>query len=279
MITTFDHVIVLVRDIETAVRSFEDAGFQVTRRDDEGAHIAEHRLVCFADGSYLELYAFHRDDPEAAKHRWFKYDEAGEGLADYSVTTTDLRGLLAQAGDRGLPHTPFAEGGKRRADGPEWTLRMSALGIGAGRPELPFVLEDVTPREIRVPRTDPHRNGATAIAAVTILTDDPDAAASGLALLTGCDTPRRESHPEGQSTVYSFGERSIALLEPREGTEAAARLAAVGPVVHEVTLAVGALDATTPSAHTTALDPAQIHGVRLVLAGAAGAAGAAATRS
>lgn len=265
MITTFDHVIVLVEDIETAARSFTEAGFHVTDREDEGAHIAEHRLVCFHDGSYLELYAFHRDDPEAAKHRWFEYDKAGEGFADYSITTTDLRGLLARAAELELPHTPFAEGGKRRTDGQEWTLRMSALGIGAGRPELPFVLEDVTPREIRVNGTAPHRNGASAIAAVTLVTGDPGAAAAGLTLLTGCDAPRRGEHPEGELTVYPFGDRSIALLEPRAGTGAAARLAAVGPVVHEVTLATGALGSATGT--STALDPARLHGSRLFLAG------------
>ncbi|WP_148046248.1 VOC family protein [Nocardioides marmoriginsengisoli] len=258
MITTFDHVIVLARDIEECARSFGAAGFAVTTREDEGGHIAEHRLVCFPDGSYLELYAFDRDNPDARSHRWFRYDELGEGFCDYSVTTTDLQGVVDAAEAAGIPSSGFAEGGKKRLDGEEWILRMTALGVGVAGPELPFVLEDVTPRAVRVSGTAPHANGATGISSVTIATADPASAHVGLAMLTGCSDPVRSERADGAVTSYRFGAREIRLLVPAAGTDAARRLAEAGPVVYEIEVA---------GAEAGLLDPASVHAARIVLSG------------
>lgn len=257
MITTFDHVIVLARDIVECARSFENAGFSITTREDEGAHVAEHRLVCFPDGSYLELYAFDRDNPEARSHRWFPYAELGEGHCDYSVTTSDLQGVLAAADAVGLPNSGFAEGGKKRLDGQEWILRMTMLGLGITRPELPFVLEDVTPRGIRVSGTVPHPNGATGIRSVTVVTDDPDAAHDGLALLTGCSDPVRRETEKGVVVTYPYGPREIRLLVPTPGTAAALRLQQAGPVVYEVEVAAASSGGL--------IDPARLHQARVIL--------------
>ncbi|WGX95827.1 VOC family protein [Nocardioides sp. L-11A] len=257
MITTFDHVIVLARDIEECARSFAAAGFAVTHREDEGGHIAEHRLVCFPDGSYLELYAFDRDNDQARAHRWFPYDELGEGFCDYSVSTADLRGVVAAATAAGVANSGFAEGGKKRVDGEEWVLRMTMLGLGVAGPELPFVLEDVTPRGVRVSGTAGHDNGATGIRAVTVVTGDPAPAHAGLVLLTGCSEPARSEDANGTVVAYPFGPREIRLLVPAAGTEAARRLEAAGPVVHEIEIASGT--------DRGLLDPGGLHAARIVL--------------
>jgi len=258
MITAFDHVIVLTEDIEQCALAFEKAGFAVTNREDEGTHIAEHRLVCLPDGSYLELYAFHRELEAAHEHRWFPFDEkGGAGFCDYSVTTTDMAGLIEAADAAGVAHTPMGQGGKRRLDGEEWILQLSMFGLGVTGPELPFVLADVTPRSVRVNGTAPHPNGAQAIRAVTVVTTDPEPARAGLSLLTGAEPVERET-PEGRLVGYAFGDREIRLLVPAAGTPAAARLAQVGPVVYEIEIA-------TTGARTGLIDPAEVSQARIVL--------------
>jgi hypothetical protein len=242
MITTFDHVIVLAEDIEQCALAFEKAGFAVTNREDEGDHVAEHRLVCLPDGSYLELYSFHRELDAAQEHRWFPYAEkGGEGFCDYSVTTSDMPAVLAAADAAGVPHTAMGQGGKKRLDGEEWLLQLSMFGLGISGPELPFVLADVTPRSVRVNGTEPHPNGAQAIVSVTVATRNPDSARAGLSVLTGSE-PAESQSPEGRLLTYAFGDRSIRLLVPAEGSAAAARVAQVGPVVYEIQVSTSGPD-------------------------------------
>jgi hypothetical protein len=196
--------------------------------------MADYRLICFVDGSYLELYAFRPPIDAGKGHRWFPYAEVGEGLCDYSVATADLDGLLARVDASGLRHAPVEEGGRARLDGMEFKLRALRLGLGATTPALPFVVEDVTPRRVRVSGDTVHANRATGVQSVTVVTDDPDGAHDGLALLTGCTAPTAADHDDGMVRRYPFGDREIRVLVPREGSDGWKRLEQVGPVLYEI---------------------------------------------
>lgn len=272
MIEAFDHVAVLVADADAAAVSFTAAGFTVAHRENEGGgDYAQRRIVSFHDDSYIELLSFNHEVPAARRHSWYRLDPAGEGFADYSIATDDVADLVARADLAGFAHTPVIEEHRRRLDGTEWAVRGSGFGIFGtptdGRPEYPFVLEDLTAHGIRSDGPREHPNGASGITRVTIVTDDPDSAHPGLAFFTGCTDPLVEAHPEGSVLIYPSGPLSVALLAPRAGSGAASRLAAVGPVVHEVTLSSDRGSGTSP----LTLDTALTHGARFVLAPAGAA--------
>ena len=58
-----DHVVVVLPALGPAVEAFAAAGFTVTPGGRHDALPTENALVCFADGSYLELLAAR--DPSA----------------------------------------------------------------------------------------------------------------------------------------------------------------------------------------------------------------------
>jgi hypothetical protein len=137
-------------------------GFTVTPGGEHSDGATHNALITFADGSYLEIVAF-RDLDRAPTHRWWKIAADGGGLADFALLSDDLAADSAALAE--LVKTPPKDGGRIRPDGVELKWRTAVL-----KAPLPFVIEDLTARELRVPggAATEHANGATGIAAVTI---------------------------------------------------------------------------------------------------------------
>jgi catechol 2,3-dioxygenase-like lactoylglutathione lyase family enzyme len=97
MITSIDHVVILVEDLDEGVRQYRDLGFTVTPG---GKHprFTHNALVSFDDGSYLELIAFWETaDPaqDAEMHRWQNHLAHRGGLIDYAIALAPLEDDLA----------------------------------------------------------------------------------------------------------------------------------------------------------------------------------------
>jgi hypothetical protein len=162
MLRQLDHVVLVARDLKTAIADHRRRGFTVTPGGEHADGVTHNALITFADGSYLELVAF-RDLDRALTHRWWKVAADGGGLADFALLSDDLAADTAALGD--LVKTPPKDGGRIRPDGVELRWRTAVL-----KAPLPFVIEDITARELRVPggAAAQHANGAIGIAAVTI---------------------------------------------------------------------------------------------------------------
>jgi catechol 2,3-dioxygenase-like lactoylglutathione lyase family enzyme len=162
MLRQLDHVVVVVRNLQAAIDDYRRRGFTVTPGGEHADGITHNALVPFADGSYLELVAFH-DRSQSLTHRWWKIATEGGGLADFALLSDDLDADSAALGE--LVESHPRQGGRIRPDGVELKWRTALL-----RAPLPFVIEDVTPRELRVPggAAADHANGATGIASVIV---------------------------------------------------------------------------------------------------------------
>jgi catechol 2,3-dioxygenase-like lactoylglutathione lyase family enzyme len=62
VLNRLDHLVILVRDLDQAVREYEVLGFTVTPGGEHADGLTRNALIPFRDGSYLELVAFL--DPE-----------------------------------------------------------------------------------------------------------------------------------------------------------------------------------------------------------------------
>ena len=157
-----DHVVFVARDLAAAVEDYTRQGFTVTPGGEHAGGVTHNALVCFADGSYLELVAFRRPDPT---HRWWSHAASG-GFADFAVLSDDLAQDLSALKD--LVVREAAEGGRTRPDGVSLRWRAAFL-----RPPLPFLIEDLTPRDLRVPGGDAtrHANGVTGATLVVAARD------------------------------------------------------------------------------------------------------------
>lgn len=163
MLQGIDHIVIVVNDLEQAAKDYEQLGFTVVPggKHPVGSH---NSLISFADGSYIEIIAFYR---EALDHRWWDPLQKGERFVDFCMQTNDLQGDTKKLRAAGVAINDPVPWSRTRPDGYELKWLLS-LVQGSHRGVAPFLIQDVTPREERIPQTFNHKNGATGIGTVTV---------------------------------------------------------------------------------------------------------------
>jgi hypothetical protein len=202
VIRGIDHVVLVVLDLDEAMRAHRERGFTVTPGGEHAGGLTHNALIGFADGSYLELLAFHNVDVARGKHSWQPIAARGGGWADFALSTGDINADAAALAD--LLVRPVESGGRTRPDGAAVNWKLARL-----RSPLPFLIEDVTPRTTRVPHGDSatHTNGITRIAQVVIGTADVARARSDYERL----------RQRGAPAIQIVGAERDALLDVRFG--------------------------------------------------------------
>ncbi|MBI4609661.1 MAG: VOC family protein [Candidatus Rokubacteria bacterium] len=253
MLLGIDHIVVVVPDLEAAVRSYASLGFTVVPggRHPIGTHNA---LIAFADGSYLELIAFYEAN---AEHRWWAPLQKGGGLVDFCMRTDDLRGDTAafrQAGANIEDPKPLT---RVRPDGYKLSWVLS-IPHGPHRGVAPFLIEDETPREERVPRESVHPNRVTGIGTVTVAVDNVATVRGWYAAILradGREVERAEVDAAGERFV--IGPHVFDFVAPRgPGSPVARWISTRGSSPYAATL-------TTTSGKKRSLDEAKTLGARL----------------
>lgn len=168
MIRNIDHVIFVVLDLAAAVAEHRERGFTVTPGGEHVGGLTHNALVGFQDGSYLELIAFHDLAAAHGKHGWAPIAERGGGWADFALLSSNFRHDVAALSD--LVARPPEEGGRLRPDGIAIAWRLARL-----QEPLPFIIEDLTARELRVPGGDAakHANKTTGVASIVLGATNP----------------------------------------------------------------------------------------------------------
>lgn len=253
-------MVILVRDLQSAMRAYQDLGFQVTYGG-EHPGISHNALVPFQDGSYLELFAFLR--PEGfAGHRWSPLLETGGGLIDFALQVSDMDETVERIRARGLPYE-WIDGGRRRPDGEMLAWRTAELMHGVVG-EMPFLIEDVTPRSQRVPVGDAVRHPieVTGVRGIVIAVHDLGQVAEAYAKLLGALPPQIEIDERlGAETMsYSVGAQRI-ILARASGPESpiAAHVQRWGNGPYQIVLAAN----SSRSADRIEIEP--VDGARIVI--------------
>lgn len=220
-----DHLVVLVRDLDGATRDYERLGFRVTPGGAHADGLTENALVPFADGTYLELVRFvDPDDDRDNVWGWRPSAASGGGLIDFCAASDDLEATTGALLRAGLDVEGPEEGGRTRPDGRGIRWLVARLPA-SGRP-LPFLIQDLTERGLRVPSgpETEHPNGATGIAGLRVAVPDLRDAARLYGALAG--------RPVSGDTAR-LGECDVRLVGLKAGEGAAGprafRLAGVDP--------------------------------------------------
>lgn len=215
MIQGIDHLVILVDDLETGIANYRELGFTVTPggKHPRGTHNA---LLTFEDGAYLELIAFW--EPDYTEHRWHRHQSTGGGLIDHALGTDSLQEQIADANLRGIPYRGPVDGARTRPDGVELVWKIGHAQIEDHG--LPFLIEDVTHRELRVPAGDAakHANGVTGIDRLIVAVRDLDDTAGKYAALVGSE-PGAGGEPtaldqETKAVTLKAGRHTIELHQP-----------------------------------------------------------------
>ncbi len=232
-----DHVILLVEDLDRASADIASSGFTVQDRADTKHGTTRFRFVTFEDGSYILITAFTSPDA-AAGHRLGPVLAEKTGWADYSFAVADLDAAAQRAAAAGATLGAVHDVRNVVASGEEWALRLLVAGHGAsGDDALPFLIQDVVGRNVRIPAARPHANGALGIAEIRVSAPDPAATSARLGALAGSSVTAgpsgRFSLPVGSCTVTvapaaaglagarRTGGMASAVLRCRAGSKAA----------------------------------------------------------
>jgi len=180
--------VILVSDLDSAAASYQRLGFAVTPGGEHADGLTRNALIPFGDGSYFELVSFlNPEDPTDNIWGW-RGILPREGLIDYCVASDDLESDVRRLDSLGFGVDGPEEGGRRLPD--DVKIRWRSARMRQEGRLLPFLIEDLTPRELRVPSglAAEHPNGATGVVRLEISAPDVEEAASSLAMLLATET-------------------------------------------------------------------------------------------
>ena len=177
MIHAIDHVVIVVQDLAAAMRDYAALGFTVTSGGTHADGQTHNALVAFADGVYLELIAFVQP-AQPSSHYWWPRLAEGEGIEDFCLLSDDLIGDAARWQAAGLAVQGPSAGGRQRPDGQQLRWQTVRFAQASGAATLPFVIQDATPRTLRVPsgaatahNLTPERMPVTRLMGLRVVTD------------------------------------------------------------------------------------------------------------
>ena len=210
MFKGIDHLIIAVNDLDQATNDYRQLGFTVVPGGQHpvGSHNA---LVAFEDGSYLELVAFYR---EALDHRWWEPLKKGERLVDYCMQTDDLAGDTRKLRGCGVAINDPVPWSRIRPDGLELEWMLS-LVTGSHRGVAPFLIQDATPREERIPRQWSHANGAMGIGTLSVVVGELAKVDHWFQTILGrAPQPVADDALEVQGLCFTVGPHKIEFMMP-----------------------------------------------------------------
>jgi catechol 2,3-dioxygenase-like lactoylglutathione lyase family enzyme len=252
---SIDHLVVVVPELDAAAASYRALGFTAVPggRHPVGTH---NVLIAFQDGAYLELIAFYEMN---AEHRWWEPLQCGGGLVDFCLQTDDLPAdvqALRAAGAHIDDPTPLT---RRRPDGYQvrWVLSIPRRGH---RGVAPFLIQDETPREERVPRETRHANGVTGIGTVTVaVTDLPTVRHWYAALLGQPGEDVERADVAGTGVRFTIGRHTFDFVAP------ASPASPLRPWLHDRGPSPYAATLRAAPPASAILDPAKTFGARFAI--------------
>ena len=211
MIHAIDHIVFAAPELESLSASFKSLGFTVVGggRHPIGSY---NNLIGLQDGAYIELLSFYEDSPQ--HYWWDAVHERGGGLIDFCMRTDDVRADYAVFQAQGVEMSPLVGLSRVRVDGYQlaW-LNNEVYGPYQGL--IPFVIEDETPREERVPKEKHHANGVTGIDRITLATSDLELARRIIGTALGqAGEPVHDVNLKASGVLFQAGRHRLEYLKP-----------------------------------------------------------------
>lgn len=204
-----DHVTIAGRDLKDLRERFAAAGIRTEYGGKHTNGLTEMALASFADGSYLELMAAQDPKAGAPSHYWGKFIDGNAGPCAWAIASTDIDA------DAKLYGGQITAGGRKRPDGTELAWRTLSIGGGVQGTFFPFLIQDVTARELRAypsgKATMPEEGG---VAAVYIAVRNLEGAIAQYRKLFHLPEPARSEDASLGANLATFTGTPIVLAAP-----------------------------------------------------------------
>jgi len=208
-----DHVTVAGSDLALLQRAFAEAGLPT---DYGGLHsngVTHMALLGFEDGSYLELISTVKAG--APSPWWPRQIVEDGGPCAWCARVDDLAAECARLSGLGILVQGPTSFHRERPDGARVEWDLAFLGTGERGAVLPFLIQDRTPRELRVrPSAGVAATGLTGVAAVVIVVKDLVWTMELFRQVYGW--PARETRPDPalEGTIVHFKGTPVVLATP-----------------------------------------------------------------
>lgn len=257
MSLAIDHVTLAASRIESLAGAFAAAGLAA---DYGGLHsngITHMSLVAFDDGSYVELISVARPGQPAPK--WQEHMVHEGGPCAWAVRCDDLASEVQRLRSRGVSVADAAPLERKRPDGQLVEWESAFVGDHAPGAMHPFIIKDLTPRELRVSPSE-SVTGSELTGVHKVVLGVADAASTCEAFQEAYDlpTPERMRSDDGEFDMAIFPNSPLMFISPAaRGGWLAERLERFGPTPCAFLLGSRDLDA---SRERSGLGPAQSWG-------------------
>ncbi|MFQ5678994.1 MAG: VOC family protein [Gemmatimonadota bacterium] len=211
-----DHVTVAGSDLNRLGARFADRGLPAEYGGPHSNGITHMALLGFADGSYLELISTIRPDAESPV--WDRHIRGDGGPAAWAVQVEEIRAEAERLRSAGIPVSGPAPWHRVRPDGRRIEWELAFPGRGPPGSSLPFLIQDLTSRHLRVsPSAALAGTELTGVAAVVLGAREPRSAAAALQRAYGWDPPEIAPAPALGATAARFAGTPVHLLSPAGG--------------------------------------------------------------
>lgn len=253
MIQRFDHTVIAVRDLDTAISAYRALGFEVSpggRHTGRGTYNAIIRFGL----DYFELLSVY-DKSEAEQERGVAgttlldfFEKQEGGLVGYALATDDIQQEAARFRDTGLEALGPFDMQRMRPDGRQLSWSLLVPGGVSWRRRWPFVIHWDVPDEQRLAWEKPgsHANGAARWVGISVGVHDLENAIDLYERQLGLTLTQRDEAPAiaARRATFHFGSSRIDLLSSTSEGPVQYMLATLGEGPFEVWLAVRDLNQT-----------------------------------
>ena len=211
MLIGIDHIVIAGPELEALTAAFKALGFNVVGggRHPIGSY---NNLIGMRDGAYIELLSFYEDSPQ--HYWWDAVHSRGGGLIDFCMQTDDIRSDYAAFEAQGVEMSALVGLSRVRFDGYQLSWLNNEI-YGQYQGLIPFIIEDETPREERVPKENEHANGVIGIDTITLAARDIGPAKRIMsAVLGGKGQHIRDDSLGAAGIVYEVGPHRLEYLRP-----------------------------------------------------------------
>jgi hypothetical protein len=211
----FDHALICVSDLAPMQQGLADVGLQPDYGGHHGHATTQMAQLGFPDGTYIGIEAPLDASVETGTPQ-SSLMKANAGPCGWSVTSSDLKADLERISRLGVAVGVPEPRSRNRPDGTMAEWRSASLGPGAPGSNLPFLIEDKTPRNSRAPHASPSTEGTTlsGVGVVILGVKNLDENIALFRKVYGWLAPKLEDHPEFGAKIAYFAGTPVMLATP-----------------------------------------------------------------
>ncbi|MFC6940712.1 VOC family protein [Salinirubellus sp. GCM10025818] len=209
-----DHAVIGGNDLSEIDDAFDSLGMEPTyagKLENDINHLSQ---LGFEDGSYFELTA--TLEPGQESPWWDVHMQKDAGPTAWAVEVTNIASVVDEIAERGTPVDGPNEFGRERPDGTYFEYELATLGTKEFGTQLPFLIEDHTPRSNRVSTPTPSvaDTELVGVGAVVVGLGDLDDGIEVYRQAFDLPEPSRQTDEEFGAELAHFPDTPIVLATP-----------------------------------------------------------------